>query len=147
MLIILLILGIKNNQPSAGLQEIAKKEIIIGDKRIIVEVADDEKKRAAGLSGKKSLGENEGMLFLYDEPGIYGFWMRGMNFSIDFIWINENKVIDITENAPQPKSNNEELIIYEPSGAINKVLEVNAGWIEKNNIKIGDEVSIKNYKK
>lgn len=112
---------------------------MIGNTEILVEIADTQAKMEKGLSGRNSLPENQGMLFLFKEPNFYGFWMKGMNFPLDFIWIRENEVVETTENVKpedfQPPKN---LFSKEK---VDKVLEVNAGFVEKSKIKIGDKIS------
>lgn len=101
---------------------------------VVVEVMDTNEKRQQGLSGRETLGENEGMLFVFEQPGIYPFWMKGMNFPLDFVWINEDKVVDLREKVAITEMN------IKPGQPANKVLEVNSGWVKKHKIKIGDEV-------
>lgn len=116
------------------------EEIRIGGKTINVEIADTQEKRIQGLSGRQSLAENQGMLFIFNTPDHYAFWMKGMNFSLDFIWIRGNEVIEITRNV-KPED-------YEPpktlvsKDKIDKVLEVNAGVADRLNIKAGDKIEI-----
>lgn len=101
-----------------------------------VEIAETSKQRELGLSGRQSLASDAGMLFVFEEPDRYGFWMKDMNFPLDFIWIKDSKVIEITSNVPETNLN-----IYKPKEAVDKVLEVNAGWASKNQINIGDSIS------
>ena len=61
---------------------------IVG-KTLQVDLALTDEEKARGLSGRESLDEDEGMLFVFDVPGNYGFWMKDMNFAIDIIWLNE----------------------------------------------------------
>jgi len=106
----------------------------IGQNKIEIEIADDADKRTRGLSGRANLAQNHGLLFIFDTFGNYGFWMKEMNFPIDVIWIDENwRVADISKNA-SPESYPQ---VFLPSRPIKYVLEVNAGWSEKNNLKIG----------
>jgi uncharacterized membrane protein (UPF0127 family) len=56
-----------------------------------VRVADTPKTRELGLSYFKSLPESEGMLFLFDKSGAYPFWMKGMNFPLDIIWLKREE--------------------------------------------------------
>jgi uncharacterized protein len=83
------------------------------------------------------LGENKGMLFVFEKPGIHGFWMKDMNFAIDIVWIGQDKrVVQIMEHiAPEtfPK-------VFSPREPIQYVLEVNAGWARKSNIQLGDRI-------
>src|SRR3989344_6207881 len=67
---------------------------------IKVEIADEAEEQIEGLSGREGLGENEGMLFVFENPGRYSFWMKDMNFPIDIIWLDAGmKVIYIKEDA------------------------------------------------
>ncbi len=99
--------------------------------------ADDQTTQEKGLGDRESLPMNEGMLFVFSTSQIYKFWMKDMLFSLDMIWIDENKqVIDITDNiSPDtfPSS-------FQSSSPVKYVLEVNAGFAEKNNIKVGDNL-------
>lgn len=113
-----------------------------------VTLAKSEKEKMLGLSGKKSLGANQGMLFIFDHKDSYGFWMRKMRFPIDIIYINDGKVVDIIENAEAPQDPNSEdtslLKIYKPKAEANYVLEINAGSAAKHKFKEGDTVKFKN---
>ena len=105
---------------------------------------DDE--RVTGLSGRTSLDQNTGMLFVFTTKDKYPFWMKDMKFSIDIIYINDNKIVDEFPDVPVPNdpSNLNSLTLYKPKEAANYVLEVNAGTAKKDNIKIGDSVSFSN---
>jgi uncharacterized membrane protein (UPF0127 family) len=73
--------------------------VIIAGVRLSVEVADTPAERGRGLSGREMLPENSGMLFVFDTPGRYGFWMYGMKFPLDIIWIDERlRVVYFVEN-------------------------------------------------
>ena len=99
-----------------------------------------EEEKAKGLSDRKNLCSNCGLLFVYDSEGIYSFWMRRMYFDIDILWLNKDRVVDIIYDAKKPTAEEFESprIIYQSKVPADKVLEVNAGWVEKNGIKIGD---------
>lgn len=106
-----------------------------------VEIRDTEAGRNLGLSGRTSLGENEGMLFVFNQPAAYEFWMKDMNFPLDFVWINNGLVVDLSEHIPAPdKLANEPPMTVRPKEPVNWVLEVNSGWIERHQIKTGDQV-------
>lgn len=119
-------------------------EVLINNQTFKVMIADEEKERSKGLSGKKKIKENQGMLFLFDKPGYPSFWMNDMKFSIDIIYINGNKVTTIFKNVKAPDQSNNNLEIYNPSSESDKVLEINAGLADKYNIKEGSEISITN---
>ena len=121
-----------------------KKEVKIGNLTLLVEIADSEEKRARGLSGKRKLAEDGGMLFVFEKENVFpSFWMKGMLIPIDIIWIDEWEVVKIHENVqPEPEKSASELIKYYPDGPVDFVIEVNAGFSGKNNIRVGDKVII-----
>ena len=112
---------------------VKNKDLMVGKARVKVEVRETEEGRQQGLSGRDSLGEDEGMLFVFEEPGYHKFWMKGMKFDLDFVWIDKDQVVEITERVAAPT-------VLTPKQPIDKVLEVNSGWVEKNGVKVGDKV-------
>lgn len=115
-------------------KDIIRKKVVINDAVVRAEIAATPENRTKGLSGRPSLKENEGMLFVFDKPGFYSFWMKDMNFPIDIIWISEEmKIIDITKNA-KPESFPE---TFFSRNTAKYVLEVASGWADGNSIKEG----------
>jgi uncharacterized membrane protein (UPF0127 family) len=124
-------------------ENLQKAQIQISGQKFNVEIANNPITRARGLSGRESLGENQGMLFIFDSPGNHGFWMKDMKFAIDIIWIKNNKIIGFEENVgPQIGAKEWELKIYYPPEPVDKVLEIPAGGVQKYGFKIGHEISI-----
>ena len=120
-----------------------KAIVRIGDRVFQVDVAKTAALRARGLSSRDGLGENEGLFFIFDKPGNYGFWMIDMKFPIDIIWINGGRVVGFAENAaPEPGKRFWGLKIYYPPEPVQNVLELGAGAVAKFRIKIGDLVSL-----
>jgi len=112
---------------------------------INLEVSDSEEERAKGLSSRKELGEKEGMLFVFDKENTTpAFWMKDMLIPIDIIWINDNKIIQIDKNIQAPKEGtpDNKLIRYTPKSSIDYVLEVNSGFSDKYDLKVGDTVEL-----
>lgn len=116
-------------------------EVIINDQSITVEIADSAALKQIGLGGRDYLPENQGMLFVFEQQSRPVFWMKGMEFPLDIIWIADNRVVDLTKDALVEIDQNN-LTKYRPTKPVNYVLEVNAGFIDNNNIKIGDPVDI-----
>lgn len=117
-----------------------RKIITINNKIIEVEVAKDYISRGKGLSDRQNLSENSGMLFIFPKSDYYYFWMKQMNFPLDFLWINGNKIVDISKNIPPPETGLSQLPTFTSKSPADKVLEINAGLVTKWNIKTGDEV-------
>ena len=107
-----------------------------------IEVADTQVERQNGLANRESLGANQGMLFIFEKEDKYRFWMKGLTFPLDFIWIKDRQIVDLRENvpAPGPNQSDETLEVLIPKEKIDMVLEVNAGFIREHNTKIGDKV-------
>lgn len=122
--------------PSTGI-------VIIGDNVVVkVDLAVTPAEQARGLSGREGLGEDEGLLFLLPTSREYGFWMKDMLFPIDILWIQDGVIIDITENAEVPTSPYN-LPQYSPIGPVDTVLEVNAGFVDKHDLRLGTSVRYK----
>lgn len=117
--------------------------VYIGNAKVIVEVESTPESRAKGLSGRNSLENNYGMLFIFPNNDRHGFWMKEMKFPIDIIWIDTDRVVSIKENAPVPNPS-ETLPIYVPQEAANLVLEVPAGYTREHDIRVGSKVEVKN---
>lgn len=93
-----------------------------------------------GLSGRKELKENQGMLFVFPESSYQSFWMKDMKFSIDIIWVDESfKIVGIEKNLPPCV---DKCPTYESPVPVKYVLEVNAGFSEKEKLKEGDVLII-----
>ncbi len=109
-------------------------------------IARSETDKQIGLSKHNSLPEDKAMVFIFEKPDYYRFWMKDMKFPIDIIFIKDNKIVKIYENAPILKKSVTELPIYSPPEQIDKALEINAGLSKKLNFKIGDIVEFRNIK-
>ena len=105
-------------------------------------VADTAGKQFTGLSDRVSLGEYAGMYFNFGNPGVYTMVMRDMLFSLDIVWLNGDKVIEIKQNLePEPNKKEGELTRYfnatEPADS---VLELSAGTAKAWGLKVGDKL-------
>ncbi len=116
-----------------------KKYAVIGDVKLNISIADSDTDRIKGLSGTKSLDFNEGMFFIFDKVDNHGIWMKDMNFPIDIIWFDQTKrVVYIEENVTPETFPN----VFKPKVKSKYILEVPAGFVKKNGIKIYDWISI-----
>ncbi len=125
----------KNNQPKT-------ETLMVGNTKLNAEIANTAQTRARGLGGRTSLASDSGMLFVFDKSGIHPFWMKGMLFPLDFIWIKDQKVVDLIKNIPPPAEgqSDNQLPIYQSTVPVDSIIEVNAGFVDQNGIKVGDDV-------
>jgi len=61
-------------------------------KKISVEVADTVEKRSLGLGKRSGLENGWGMLFVFEKRKQHGFWMKGMQFPLDIIWLDNHRI-------------------------------------------------------
>jgi hypothetical protein len=119
-----------------------KNPITIGKNTLYTEIADNPEARAKGLSGRSEMAGDEGMLFKFEQKDVQPqFWMKGMVIPLDFLWINDDKIVQINENV-QPPTTDANITTIVPNSPIDYVIEVNAGYSVKNSLKIGDTVTI-----
>jgi uncharacterized protein len=102
------------------------------------EVADSSGERYTGLSDHESLGEDEGMLFVFENEDERSFVMRDMAFPIDMIFVGEDGWITTIHEAPTEEGS--DLTSYR--GDAKWVLEVNYGYAAEHGIEEGDRVGI-----
>ncbi len=114
--------------------------IKLHDQIFFVELAVTPSEKERGLGYRDNLEAGHGMLFPYDRKDQYSFWMKGMRFPIDILWMDERTVVDITANVPVTIS--EPLPVYQPKVPVDKVLELPAGTAQRAGIAIGDTMEI-----
>lgn len=144
ILVGIIVLTIRFN-PFAGLfKKTAKVEV--ANHTFTAEVAKSDAEKEVGLSNRASIADDRGMVFLFDEPGIYSFWMKKMKFPIDILFIKDDKIVTIFKQVTPPPADTDvadnQLPIYTPQSEINRVLEINSGLVDKYGIKVGDTVKI-----
>lgn len=121
----------------------------IKNQKFTLMVAQSEHDKSVGLSGRQSLSPNTGMIFVFDKPGIYSFWMKDMKFPIDMVFLNNTTIDTIYKNIPPPAAheNTANLKVYSPQNNINYVLELPAGTADKYSLKPGDTITLQNVPK
>jgi len=93
-----------------------------------------------GLSGRDTLCENCGMLFVFGKPGPCSFWMHGMRFPLDIIFLDEHgKVLNIAKSLA-PCESGAGCPSYNSSGDALLVLEVNAGFASRHGLEPGSRM-------
>ena len=119
--------------------------IKIDDIVLEVQIADTEPRRVRGLMFQDQLPFDQGMIFVFSEPGIHSMWMLNMQFSLDMIWFDENgSIVHIEQNVPPCKTATEIMACQSivPSGEAIYILEVTSGFIKEFNITKDSKLSI-----
>jgi len=114
-------------------QGLLRVPLYIKDREIWVEVAKTEADRAKGLMERTSLGKEEGMLFIFEEEGYHGFWMKNTLLPLSIAFMDrEGKIVWITDMNPGTLS------VHRPPKPVLYALEMNEGWFAANGIRAGD---------
>lgn len=107
-----------------------------------VELARTAEEQTKGLSNRESLADKTGMLFVFNDYQIRNFWMRGMNFPLDIVWIKDDQVVGC-ENKVKVFQTDGQISSISSLEPVNYVLEINSGLCEKYGLEKGVEVDIK----
>ena len=119
-------------------------EITVGDQSLTVDLATTGELRGRGLGYREGLAPGTGMLFVFPEPGPRSFWMKGMRFCLDIIYINDGQIVSAAESVcPEPVGTADSDRTSYPSGVDARfVLEVPAGWLDAHGFGVGTPVVI-----
>jgi uncharacterized membrane protein (UPF0127 family) len=104
---------------------------------IAIEVVDSQAEITRGLMYRPQMPANSGMLFIFPGEEVRSFWMKNTYISLDILFVDSNKEIVTIQANTQPLST-EPVPSYKPA---KYVIEVNAGFCSKYNIKQGDRIS------
>ena len=94
-----------------------------------------------GLGERDALPQDRGMLFLESQDVATTFWMKGMRFPLDIVWIDwAGRIVHLERNVPhQPGAPDNQLVIYRPASPARAVLELNAGQADTYGFQVGDQ--------
>ena len=111
------------------------------DYRLDVEIADTKALRTYGLMDRQQLEESHGMLFVYPDDGVRSVWMKNTLLALDVLFLSsDGKIVSMQHNlqpctlTPCP--------IYSSTADARYMLEVNAGFIGRHGLEIGQEVML-----
>ena len=119
----------------------SQKTVQVGSTTVVAEVADTQALQTKGLSGRNSLAEGEGMLFIFEEEGVHSIWMKDMLFSIDIIWAASDGTILTIEEFVSPNSYPKSFQASEPRARY--VLELPVGFVARIGVAVGDKIVVR----
>lgn len=104
---------------------------------LTVEIADDTDERAQGLMFREELPEDSGMLFVYPDDHLGGFWMKDTLIPLSIAFVTaDGVIIDIQDMEPETTES------HRPPDVYRSAVEVSQGWFDRNGIAVGDTVAI-----
>ncbi len=113
------------------------RPINLGGNKLVVEIADTPETASKGLMGRKHLGDEEGMLFVYKTPACLSFWMKETLLPLSIGFFDETKQLIETIDMPVPQPEVQQLPIFKSSRPACYALEVPESWFRRNNIRPG----------
>ncbi len=116
--------------------------VYLGGREFHLDIADTPLLRARGLSRRASIPADGGMLFIFDHPDRYTFWMKEMEFPIDIFWVYNGTIVFIKEHAPLPGTSDIALERFRPSDPADTVIETRAGVAAELGISTGQSVRV-----
>jgi uncharacterized membrane protein (UPF0127 family) len=107
-----------------------------------LEVAADPESRRVGYMYRDSVGAAEGMLFIFDEDDVHSMWMKNCKIGLDMVWLDTTyRVTDVVQNTkPCPPVGDCPPIV--PSKPSRFVLELAAGTVARQSLKVGDTIAV-----
>ena len=114
--------------------EFPRGTIKLDDNVIEVQIADTQPRRVRGLMFQEQLPYDQGMIFVFDAPGLHSLWMLNMQFPLDMMWFDDQgKIVHIEKDVPPCKSALETATctVVNPSAEALYILEVTAGFIDE----------------
>ncbi len=131
----LLLLSVATSFPQE--REKAVIRLAIKGKTLKVEVAQTAPEKAQGLMFRDNLGQEQGMLFVYEREEILSFWMKNTRIPLSIAFIDQQgRIVDIQDMEPFS------LRTRVSARPAQYALEVNQGWFKKNGIDVGDSVHL-----
>lgn len=122
--------------------KLEKADLLVNGRSIRAECARGRDEQERGLMYRRSLGEDEGMLFIYDSPRILSFWMKNTRVPLSIAFLDgSGKIVQIERMQPYDGST-----LHTSSQPVRFALEMNQGWFERNGVGVGDVIEIPNSK-
>lgn len=115
-------------------------ELKFDDRSLFVEAVTSPESITLGLGNRDEIG-SDGMLFVLPDRQVANFWMHGMRFDLDMVWIDGSTIVGIAKNARAPENpNSMALPTYSSEVPVTHVLELPAGKSDQLNLQIGNTV-------
>ena len=117
------------SQPQLDLQ---RATLQAGRQKISVQLARTPQQRQTGLMHRRSMPQQEGMLFVFDQPGVQCFWMKNTLLPLTAAFVDDDgTIVNLANMQPQTETP------HCSAKPVRYVLEMNQGWFKQRNLKAG----------
>ncbi|CAN5430513.1 hypothetical protein BH09PLA1_BH09PLA1_07360 [soil metagenome] len=109
----------------------------IGSKNFTLEVADDEATQQMGLMFRDSMPADHGMIFVFDDVEVRGFWMKNTRIALDIIYVGPDRAV-VAVKSMEPF----DLRTTSSDKPAQFAIELNKGVAAQCGVKVGDKLTI-----
>ena len=110
-----------------------------GGREYRLEIVSSPEARTEGLSGRRGMSPGQGMIFVFDTAATQCIWMKDMRFSLDIVWLDEEKRIVHLEHEVSPETYPQQFCPEQPA---RYVIELSAGEAVRAGLRVGQTLSI-----
>lgn len=122
--------------PASAQEKLPRQRIQVAGHPLTVEVAASDPHRQQGLMHRKSLGKDDGMLFVFDEPAYHSMWMKNTLIPLSVAFVDaQGTILNILDMEPQT------LDSHMSAGPSLYAVETNKGWFAARGVKAGDRIT------
>lgn len=115
------------------------REVTINGKSLQLEIAQTPAAIVQGLSGRKTMAADEGMLFIMPNVEYQTFWMKDMNFAIDIVFLREGRVVDKVTLQPPRRT---KIPSHRSIAEADMVLELGEGMAAQYGLEVGTKTTL-----
>lgn len=116
--------------------DLPRAELSAGMHRIDAQVAQTPLQRQIGLMHRKSMPQQEGMLFVFEEPAVQCFWMKNTLLPLTAAFVaDDGSIVNLADMQPQTEAS------HCSQKPVRYVLEMNQGWFAQKRIKAGNKLT------
>ena len=122
-------------------QRLPTYPMTVGGEAFVAELAFQQATRAQGMAGRREVGANEAMLFVFARPSVRQFWMKGCYVDLDIAFIRADGVITKVATMQSPPAGNPRKT-YGSEGPVQYALEMRAGTAQRLGLRAGETIEI-----
>lgn len=119
-------------QPQMNLPRV---RLTVGVHRIDAQLASTDAQRATGLMHRRDMPPHEGMLFVFEQPGVQCFWMRNTLIPLTAAFVaDDGSIVNLADMQPLDESS------HCSARPVRYVLEMNQGWFSQRHVQPGHKL-------
>ncbi len=116
--------------------DLPRAKLSVGVHQITAQVAQTPNQRSTGLMFRKDMPQTEGMLFIFEQPGMQCFWMKNTLLPLTAAFVADNgEIVNLVDMQPHSEAP------HCSTKPVRYVLEMNQGWFAKKGVKAGSKLA------